>query len=118
MLLVPFVLLTGVGFVAWLTGHFFEYAGIAAIGAILIIAVGGGVALTDLDRRVAENEVREYTTVNNETVVNQTTTTYETEPVTISEEFGGESGPLAFGGLVMVIGGLLMTHTLRERSGL
>lgn len=117
MLLIPFVLLTGVGFTAWLTGHFFEYTGIAAIGAVLVIAVGGGVAMTGLDRQTAETEVRDHAVVNNETVVNSTTTTYETTPVTIVEEFGGSTGHLSFGGLMMVIGGLLMTRSLAEVSG-
>lgn len=114
MLLWPFVALTTFGFGVWLTGAFFEYAGIAAIGATLIIAVGGGVALTDLQTQTGEIVEKSYTTVNNTTVVNETTTKPQYSTVTIIEEFGGDAGHLSFGGLVMLVGGLLFSHTMNE----
>lgn len=114
MLLVPFVALLTLGFGSWLLGHYFQYTGIASIGAVLIIAVGGAVALTDLQMKAGHTVDNEYVTVDNETVVDNASVSYTYETVSISSELGGAAGPLSIGGLVMVIGGLLMTHHLNE----
>lgn len=114
MLLVPFVTLSTLGFATWLLGHYFQYTGIASIGAVLLIAIGGGVAMTDLQVKTGETVDKEYDTVNNETVVVNQTTTNEYETLTVLNQFGGVGGPLSLGGLLMILGGLLMTHHLNE----
>lgn len=116
MLLIPFVTLTTFGFATWLLGHYFEYTGIASIGAVLIIAVGGAVALTDLRVQTGETVENEYEVVENETVIANQTVSHTYETVTVSRELGGIGGPLSIGGLVMIIGGVLMTRHLDEVS--
>lgn len=114
MLLTTFVVMSSVGFATWLLGHYFQYTGIASIGAVLLIAVGGAVALTDLQVKTGETVERNYGTVDNETVVVNQTTTNQYETLTILDQFGGVSGPLSLGGLLMILGGLLMTQHLNE----
>lgn len=114
MLLSSFLATTTLGFVLWGIGHFFEYTGIAVIGAILVIAVGGGVVLTDLNVKNGETVDREYTEVNNTTVVDNVTRSNTYERVAILDEFGGGTGPLSLGGLMMLCGGLLAVHRLNE----
>lgn len=114
MLLVSFALLSVFSVAVWLLGAYFEYAGIAAIGATLLIATGGGVTLTDLETKTGETVERSYTTVNNETVVNETSTQADYDTVAVIDRFGGPAGHLGFGGLVMAVGGLLFAHTMNE----
>lgn len=113
MLLIPFVVFTAMGFGTWLLGHFYGYHGIAAIGAVLVIALGGAVALTDLRVRTGETVVNQYETQGNELVLNESTTSYEFETVAISEELSGV-GSFSVGGLTMIVGGLLLTRHLEE----
>lgn len=114
VLLTTFVVLNALGFGIWILGHYFEYTGIAAIGAVFVIAVGGAVALTSLEVRSGETIDREYTSVGNEPVENQTTVTKTAETVKISERFGGPLNHFSIGALLMLVGGLLMTHRLEE----
>lgn len=64
MLLIPATVLTGLGLVVWLVGIFGEYKGLAALGAVLVVGVGGMV-LTDGLQQEAGSIERE---VNNTTV--------------------------------------------------
>lgn len=114
MLLTTFVVMSSLGFATWLLGHYFQYTGIASIGAVLLIAVGGAIAVTDLQVKTGETVEKEYGTVDNETVVTNQSTTNQYETVTVLQQFGGVGGPLSLGGLVMILGGLLMTHHLNE----
>lgn len=115
MLLVSFALLSVFSVGVWLLGAYFEYAGIAAIGATLLIATGGAVTLTDLEVQTGQTVEKSYTTLdNNTTVVNETETTPQYDTISIIDRFGGSAGHLGFGGLVMVIGGLLFAHTMNE----
>lgn len=114
MLLIPFVVLTLLGMGLWVLGASNDYTGIATIGAVLVIGVGGAVTLTDLQTETGERIERDYQTINNSTVaVNETVTpTYDT--VALVEEFGGSAGHLGLGGLMMIVGALLFTHTIEK----
>jgi hypothetical protein len=114
MLLTSFVALTSLGFVLWAAGHFSEYTGVAAIGAVLVIAVGGGVVLTDLHVKTGETVDRSYTTVNNSTVVDTVSRSNVYERVVLLDELGGQAGPLSLGGLLMLTGAVLMMRRLEE----
>ena len=116
MLLTSFVVLTALGFGAWLLGHYFEYTGVAAVGAVLIIAVGGAVVFTSLEVRAGETIERNYTTVGNEPVENATTVTETYQTVKISEQFGGPINNFSVGAMIMLLGGLLLTRHLNEVS--
>jgi len=115
VLLIPFVALSTLGFGLFLLGSMLDYTGVAAVGAVLVIAVGGAVALTDLETATGETVEREYTTVNSETVVASTTSTTTYETVAPLREFG-DAGPLSLGGLQMLVGGLLLTRRLNEET--
>lgn len=135
MLLVPYILLTGTGLVFWLLGHYFSMTGIAAIGGVLVLAVGGAVVSTGLVVQSGQQVTYDYEEVNqseleaayndsaNETevirgngsthiIVNRTT-----EPITrtnaLTQSFG-DAGPLSFGGLQMLVGGLLISQHLAD----
>lgn len=114
MLLTPFLALSTLGFVVWGIGHFSNYTGIAAIGAVLVIAVGGTVVLTDLHVKTGETVEKDYITVNNSTVVDNVTRTDTYDRLSILDELGGQAGPLSLGGLMMLTGGLLMVRRLNE----
>jgi len=115
VLLLPFVALSLLGFGVWLLGAFFNYTGIAAIGAVLVIALGAAVVLTDLRVQTGERVEKNYTTAGNTAVVANTTTTFQYETVSIIAEFGGAS-QLSLGGLQMLVGGLLMSRQLNEAA--
>lgn len=107
MFLSSFAVLLTAGFGLWLLGHTFDFKGVAVIGAVLVIAVGGAVTLTDLSVRTGETVDKEYTTVDGNTVVDNTSTSYQYEPVAPSEQFGG-LGTFSIGALVMIVGALLI----------
>ena len=115
VLLLPFVALSLLGFGIWAIGSFFQYTGIAAIGAVLVISLGGAVVLTDLRVKTGVEIDNEHTVVDGETVVDNSTRTFEYQTVSLIDEFG-DAGHLSLGGLLMLVGGLLMTHALNEGS--
>jgi len=105
MLLSTFSTVFLLGFAIWLVGHYFQYKGVAAIGAAFIIIAGSAIALTDLVARSGETRV-----VDN----NTTTISYQYEPVDIRFLNATILGSLGLGGLVMALGAVLMAQTLTE----
>jgi len=51
MILIPAVILTLVGFVVWIVGYLFDFTGLAAIGAVLVFAVGAMIMTDGLQQR-------------------------------------------------------------------
>lgn len=49
MILATSVFLSAFGFAAWALGHFWDYQGIAAIGAVLVIGVGAAAMVDGLE---------------------------------------------------------------------
>lgn len=115
MILTMYLALTGVGVGFWIIGHFMNFTGLAAIGAVLVLAVGGTVVATGLFVQSGEHVERTYTNKSGTIVVNQTETTREYRENSLTREFG-DAGPLSFGGLQMLAGGLLLTQHLNRRS--
>lgn len=135
MLLETYLSLTGVGVGLWLLGHYFSMTGVAAIGGVLVLAVGGAVVLTGLVVQSGQHVTYDYEEVNEsavEGVYNGTANESEllagnesdhvvvnrtVEPVTktnaLTESFG-DAGPLSFGGLQMLVGGLLISQHLAD----
>lgn len=132
MLLVPFLAFTGLGFGIWLLGHLLyarERSGtliaIAMIGAAIVMATGGAVALTDVEYRTGQvitndyEEVANVTDANDSEIVyvnNQSRVSYERSRVSITDEFGAAFGQLGLGGFQMIVGALLMIRDLEEVS--
>lgn len=114
MLLVAFATLLTLGFSTFLIGHYFGYTGVASVGAVIIIGVGGAVAMTDLRMQTGKTVDNAYTTAGNQPVVDNQTISYEYDTVSVSKVLGGAAGPFSIGALVMLIGGLLMTQHLNE----
>lgn len=121
MLLTSFAILSTIGGALWLLGHYFEFHGVAVIGAVLILLVGGAAAMTDVTVRDGEVVDRDYTEFNtsdgNSTVVqNQTEITYQQRPVAVTRSIGSiESYTL--GALTMIAGALLLVQDLNKIGG-
>ncbi|QGX95926.1 hypothetical protein EI982_14595 [Haloplanus rallus] len=113
MLLATTGLLVAIGFAAWLIGEFFEYRGIGVIGAVLIIAVGAAITLTGLEYRSGVSKQFAYQTINNSTVVDNTTSTVRYRTTDVGEAFGATVlASLGIGGLLMLLGTMLLSQQL------
>lgn len=127
MLLSTFVAFTALGFGIWLLGHLL-YArdgsgtliAIAMIGAAIVMATGGAVALNDVEQQTGKQIQSDYTEFNgtNETAIvnNETQVRYERSRVSLTEPFGAALGQLGLGGLQLIVGALLMILELEEVS--
>lgn len=118
MLLTSYFALNALAFGWWLLGHYFGYTGVAAIGGVLIIALGGAVVTGSLEVQTGEKIERSYTNVGTEFKATNETHTNQYSEVAVSREFGGTAGQLSIGGLQMLIGGLLIIHRLNEQNDL
>lgn len=116
MLLTSFVLLGAFGTGMWLIGHHFEFHGVAAIGATIIILTGGAAAISDVAVQSGEDIERDYTTVANQPVENHTSIAYDTDPVATSNSIGSAESYL-LGALTMIAGGLLLSQDLNQIGG-
>lgn len=93
MILTTATFLSALGFIAFLVGHIYNFQGIAAIGAVLIVGVGAGVMVDGLETESGEQRIE----VDNTTTEVQTTY----EPIGTTSTF-----PL---GLVLTLLGGAMT---------
>lgn len=91
--------ITCLGFVTWILGSIFEYHGIATIGAVVIVGVGGVIANSGLEVKVGEEEI----TVNNSTT-------------TVNNQFDSvDTGTnISLGIILMLLGGGLFLRSLNE----
>lgn len=113
MLLGPTALLVAIGFVAWFIGEFFDYRGIGVIGGVVIIATGAAIVLTGLEYRSGVSKQFAYQTINNSTVVSNTTSTVQYETTDVGAAFGATFlASLGIGGLLMLLGTLLISQQL------
>jgi len=89
------------GFGVWVTGVIFEYAGIAVIGATLVVGVGAMFTATGLEYRsgAVEDHTLQNNTTTNDTEIVQTSTRYQYESVELPTR-------LPLGVLVMLLGGV------------
>lgn len=72
MLLKIAVVITALGFTTWILGAVFEYRGMAALGAVLVVGVGAMITVGGLEHRDGEKRVYTYENESNETVKNET----------------------------------------------
>jgi hypothetical protein len=113
VLLLPFLALSGLGFGLFTMGHFLEFTGVAAVGAVLIIALGGGVALSDLEHKTGEVVTKTYTNSNGSEVVDTVERTNRYDTIRPIRRFGA-SGQLGLGAMQMLVGGLLFSRRLNQ----
>lgn len=113
MLLTTFLALNAFGAGLWLLGHIFGYHGISSIGAVIILMVGGAAAVTSVEVQTGETIERQFTTVDNDTVENNTTVSYETQPVAVTESLGSVQSYL-LGALTMIAAALLLVQDLNR----
>lgn len=114
MILSVFAVLLAVGFGTWLIGHVFEYTEIATLGAVIVVAAGGIVAVGGLQYQSGEHLAKDYqefekadgsgVVVNNETVV-----VHEYSDISWTVQAN-------LGALVMFIGAFLFGRRLEETS--
>lgn len=95
MLLTSAVILTALGFVVWGAGIVGDYTALAALGAVLVVGVGGMVLTDGLER--TNGEVREVVG-NDQTVVTPQTTEINLLPQTPT------------GAVWMLIGAVMFMH--------
>jgi len=113
MLLATTGLLVAIGLAAWLIGEFFQYRGIGSIGGVLIIAVGAAIVLTGLEYRAGVTTDFAYQTINNSTVVANSTETVRYRTTEVGAAFGATFlASLGIGGLLMFLGALLLSQQL------
>lgn len=111
MQLLPFSVLFVLGFGVWLTGHFFNYKGVAAIGAAFIIIAGSAVALTGLV--VPDGHVEKVDDVGGQDETHFVTPTYK--PIELAGiDSTSALGSLGLGGLFLILGGVLFSQTLAK----
>lgn len=118
MLLWTFVLLSAFGGSMWLLGHYFEYHGVAVIGAVIIIATGGGAAMTDVAIRDGQAIERSYdqfnTTDGNQTAVETSTNiSYTQQQVSVTQSIGSLESYM-LGALTLIAGALLLVQDLNQ----
>jgi hypothetical protein len=129
VLLSTFAVFTILGFGIWLLGHLLfmregsgVLIGIAVLGAAIVMATGGAVALSDVEQRtgkVVDNNYAEFNqTAENgsEVVNNESQISYTRTRVSITDSFGSAFGQLGLGGFQMIVGSLLMIRDLEEVS--
>lgn len=105
--------ITVLGLFVWLIGHYFRYTGVAVIGAALVMIAGSAVALTGIDVKTGETRTFQYTEVNNSTVRDSATISYDYETTALSAILNvGVAGSLGMGGILMLLGAILMSQTL------
>lgn len=104
------------GLLVWLIGEYFQYLGVAALGASLLIIAGSAVALTGLEIRVGETQSFQYTQIDNTTVRESATVSYDYKTRTLAEILNvGVVASLGLGGLLMLLGTLLLSQTLARQ---
>jgi hypothetical protein len=72
MLLYIALALSGLGFFAFVAGQVLDMAGVAVIGAVIVVGVGAMVTGTGLEYRDGERVDKEFGGENNSTVVGET----------------------------------------------
>lgn len=101
--------------IVWLTGQYFQYTGIAVIGATTMIIAGSAIALTGVEVRTGEVRHFNYQLENNSTdyVLNRSATSYEYQTTALATVMNvGIVAPLGLGGLVMLLGATMLANTL------
>lgn len=98
MILTTAAFLSILGLIAWVLGHIYSYQGIAALGAVLMVGVGGAVMVGGLDTAAGEQRVQ----IDANTT--EVTTTYE--PIGTTSSFPT--------GLVLTLLGGVMTMRALE----
>lgn len=114
LLLTTYLLLSAAGLALWGVGHLFEYHGVASVGAVIIIMVGGVATMGVVTVPSGETVDRNYDTVNNSTVVVNETVTEQREPVQITGQYSGVISSLGLGGFTMIAGALLLAQDLSQ----
>jgi len=115
MLLTTYVLLSAFGAAIWLLGHWFEFSGVATIGAVIVIAAGGSGMIADISVRDGEYINNEHTVVNNSTVVDNTTIQQTEREIALGQVYSPLTS-FTLGGLTMLVGALLLIQHLNEVS--
>lgn len=106
MLLTLWAVLTTTGFATFVLGHLLGFHGVASIGAVLTMLTGLNVVADGLQLKDGEQITREYTTVGNETVENQTTVTNSYQNHSWTQTFASENA-IGLGVFELLIGVLL-----------
>lgn len=102
MILSTAAFLTLLGFVAWILGTIWNYQGIAAIGAVLIVGVGAAAMIDGLETQTGEQRVEDPE-------ANTTSIDYQYSQIGTSTSFPA-------GMLVTLLGGAMTMRTINPDS--
>jgi len=123
VLLTSYLALTAAGLAFFALGKWAEYTGVAVIGAVLILAVGGAVALGGIQVKDGESVDRDVETIElvkengstvNETVVRNVSRTNEYRDVEVLSVLDSGTTTLGLGGLHLLLGGVLISRKLED----
>lgn len=106
MLLTLWVVLSTAGLVTFLLGHLLGFHGVASIGAVMVMLSGLNVVADGLQLKDGERVERSFTTIDNETVENETLVTNNYQSHSWTEEFAHENA-VGLGVFQLLIGVLL-----------
>ncbi|RDZ99788.1 hypothetical protein DEQ92_20800 [Haloferax sp. Atlit-6N] len=113
MLLETTALLVAIGLATWTLGEFFSYTGLGVIGGAMVLVAGSAIALTGLQVRSGVEREFAYQIVNNETVVANSTADATVRTTDVGAALGATViGSLGIGGLLMLLGGVLISQSL------
>lgn len=107
MILTLWVALSTAGLVTFVLGHVFGFHGIAAIGAVMVILVGGEIGLTGMEIKDGHTINRTHTTVQSDKVVLDNSTQKDTYTKHSWTRIFSSDHALGLGILQMLIGVLL-----------
>jgi len=111
VLLITATFLIAIGFLTWTIGEVFAYRGIGVIGGTIVLLVGSAIALTDLQIRAGVDREFAYQTINNSTVVASSSADPQYEGTDVGAALGATViASLGIGGLLMLLGGVLISR--------
>jgi hypothetical protein len=117
VLLITATFLIAIGFTTWTIGEVFSYSGIGVIGGTLVLLTGSAIVLTDLQYRAGVDREFAYQTINNSTVVSNTSTDPQYERTDVGAALGATViASLGIGGLLMLLGGVLISRSVFDEE--
>jgi len=113
MILTTAAFLSILGLIAWVLGHVYSYQGIAALGAVLMVGVGGAVMVGGLETPAGEEHVEISNSTTNLTAADTetTNTTTTTQVRTVYEPIGTTSS-FPTGLVLTLLGGVMTMRAL------
>jgi hypothetical protein len=112
VILTLWVALSTAGLVTFVLGHLLNFHGVAAIGAVVVMLVGGEVILGDLQIKDGERIERNYTEVNGTAVATEETVNNTYAQHSWTERFASDNA-IGLGIMQLLVGVLLFYQQMQ-----